>query len=542
MIINNNLGALNAYKYNSMNLQQSSKAMDKLSSGLRINRAGDDAAGLAISEKMRAQVRGLNQASRNAQDGISLIQTAEGALSEIHSLLQRGRELSVQASNETYTDMDKKNIQDEVEQVKKEVDRIANTTEFNTKKLLNVQSSDQDKRTLISRLESSWLGQATKLIENQFGLKADDYNLSLNLIEDDGPYNRLAFVQASVPASGGGLGTNLSLNIDMADWRAGNIDDRVIAHEMVHAVFDRTINVGSTGVSDWFNEGSAEFIAGGDDRLLQELISAGGSASTVVGSGLQAGGPLTTRQYANSYAAVRYLNDKIQGLGKSGMKEIYSYLADDPVNRTLDQAINYVTNGLYADENAFKSDWATNGAAYIASMDLTNEDVGAVGGLDADGGISRDELSAVPDGALGVIGFKMVYNLSESDGLKFQIGANQNQSITFALTKVDIEALGINDVNVQTDAEFAIGSFDAAINIVSAERSRMGAIQNRLEHSINNLSNSSELLSSSESRIRDVDMASEMMKFTKTNILSQASQAMLAQANQKPQAVLQLLQ
>lgn len=518
----------------SQNATRSNKAMEKLSSGLRINQAADDAAGLAISEKMRAQIKGLSQAARNAQDGISLIQTAEGAMSEVHSLLQRGRELSVQAANDTNTEADRRNIQDEIDQIKEEVTRISNTTEFNTIKLLNTEGADQDKRAVLNKLEASWLGQATKLIEEQFGLKADNYTMTVNLVEKDGPYNVLAYVGAMVPSSTGGLGTSLTLNIDMADWRAGNIDDRVIAHEMVHAVFNRTVNVGATGIPDWFNEGSAEFISGGDDRLQQELT--GITASTLKDSG-----PLTTKEYAYSYAAIRYMNDKIQENGGTGMKDIYSYLADDPVNNTLDGALANASSGAFTDLNDFKAKWANDDDAYIASVNLTNADVGAAGGLDADGGPSRDELSVVPDGALSVQGFKMVYPNVGTDGLKFQVGANTSQMITFSLTNINAKALGISEIDVLTEADSAIGTFDTAIAVISTERSRMGAIQNRLEHTLSNLNNSEENLTSSESRIRDVDIAKELMDLTKENILQQASQSVLAQANHRPQNILQLL-
>ncbi len=271
MRINHNIAALNTHRQLTSNNTAASKSIEKLSSGLRINRAGDDAAGLAISEKMRAQVRGLDMASKNAQDGISLIQTAEGALNETHSILQRMRELSVQAGNDTNTLADREAMQKEIDELTKEIDRISTTTEFNTQKLLS-------------------------------------------------------------------------------------------------------------------------------------------------------------------------------------------------------------------------------------------------------GGIS---------------------------GLVLQVGANSGQTITFTIEDMGTTALGVDagniDITTRAGANTAVTAIDAAISQVSAERAKMGAVQNRLEHTINNLGTSSENLTAAESRIRDVDMAKEMMEFTKNNILTQASQAMLAQANQQPQGVLQLL-
>lgn len=273
MRINHNIAALNTHRQLSFNNTNASKNLEKLSSGLKINRAGDDAAGLAISEKMRGQIRGLDMAAKNSQDGISLIQTAEGALNETHAILQRMRELAVQAGNDTNTDLDREAMQNEIDELTKEIDRIATTTEFNTQKLL-----------------------------------------------------------------------------------------------------------------------SGKF---------------------------------------------------------------------------------------------------------------------------------------------------------ETDGLVLQVGANSGQTITFNIGAMDTGTLGVDagtvDLTTQAGAASAITAIDGAISQVSAERAKMGAMQNRLEHTINNLGTSSENLTAAESRIRDVDMAKEMMEFTKNNILTQAAQAMLAQANQQPQGVLQLL-
>ncbi len=273
MIINHNIAALNTYRMLSANNSSASKSLEKLSSGLRINRAGDDAAGLAISEKMRGQIRGLDQATRNAQDGISLIQTAEGALNETHAILQRMRELAVQAANDTNNDNDRAEMQKEISQLISEIDRISTDTEFNTKTLL--------------------------------------------------------------------------------------------------------------------------------------------------------------------------------------------------------------------------------------------------------------------DGSLSVSGAELI----------FHIGANEGQNLSLAISDMGSDALGVSGINISTQAgaDSAITTIQTAIDKVSSERAKLGAVQNRLEHTINNLGTSSENLTAAESRIRDVDMAKEMMEFTKMSILSQAAQAMLAQANQVPQGVLQLL-
>ncbi|GAE94599.1 flagellin protein FlaA [Gracilibacillus boraciitolerans JCM 21714] len=228
MRINSNIPALNAFRQLGINQQAQKNAMTKLSSGLRINKAADDAAGLAISEKMHAQIKGLNQASRNAQDGISLIQTAEGGLNETHSILHRMRELSVQAANDTYVIEDRQEIQKEINQLTEEVDRIANTTEFNTQKLLNRgavagagEAINETFNNIITGInDNGWLSVPEDMITNYFGLSGQNHNLSVEFTEDPGD-NTLAYVQSSTgttdqklvinvgklaPSEGGGRG------------------------------------------------------------------------------------------------------------------------------------------------------------------------------------------------------------------------------------------------------------------------------------------------------------------------------------------------
>lgn len=380
MIINHNIAALNTYRQLTVNNAAGSKSLEKLSSGFRINRAGDDAAGLAISEKMRGQIRGLDQASRNAQDGISLIQTAEGALAETHSMLQRMRELAVQANNGTNTNDDLAEIQKEMDELVSEIDRIAGKTEFNTKTLL----------------------------DGSLGVQAADGTTS---IAD------LASAGISVSVSGVASGETLTFGL------AGNI-------------------LSVTGT----NSGIAQSI---------------------------------TLDDATAVAAGTTLNFNAIGLTMT----------------------------------------------FTAEADLSGT------GIDID------------EGNIATTGTEV----------NFQIGANQDTKLAVSIGSMKAEALGtdtatgvadISAVNV-TDAgagfDNNIKVIDKAISQVSAQRSQLGAWQNRLEHTINNLGTSSENLTAAESRIRDVDMAKEMMEFTKNNILQQAAQAMLAQANQQPQGVLQLL-
>ena len=368
MRINTNVAALNSYNQLQNTNNAMNKSLERLSSGKRINRASDDAAGLAISEKMNSQVKGLSQAQRNAQDGISMIQTAEGALKETHSILQRMRELSVQAANDSNTSGDREEIQKEMSQLSNEIKRIADTTEFNTKNLLD--GSQQDNST----------------------------TAGIDLTN----------------------GNNASATI------AGNGD----------VEFDGTYTVSHVGTTT-----TGVIVKNQND----EIVAKDTGASSVNFDGL-------------TFSA--------SGIGANSSGEV-----------------------------------------------TINAGATATGGTD--------------------------------NSLSFQIGANGGQD-----TNLDIKAMSNTDLNVDTgtidvttqdNAEIAIGVLDKAIGKVSAERSKLGAKQNRLDHTINNLSVAEENLTAANSRIKDVDMASEMMNMSKQRILSQAGTAMLAQANQKPQGVLQLL-
>lgn len=385
MIINHNIAALNTYNRLSANNTQTGKSLEKLSSGLRINRAGDDAAGLAISEKMRGQIRGLDQAQRNSQDSISMIQTAEGALNETHSILQRMRELAVQAGNDTNTDVDRGEIQKEINQLTDEIDRIANTTEFNTQKLI-----DGSKKGLVEAEASK-----TKL---QLNTRVD--------IE---------------------LDTTSPTNVA----ESGTI------------ILTRTSATGTAFAASDITIGKA-------DSTLTAAVAANGTDIT----------------FGNSTIKLS--------------KSLECLAVGESITISVKKAVTAET--------------------------------------------------------------------TVGDSFSMQIGANSGQNILVGMNSMKAQDIGVRnskaealDIGSYDKATAAITTINDAIEKVSAERSKLGAIQNRLEHTINNLGASSENLTAAESRVRDVDMAKEMMNFQKNNILSQAAQAMLAQANQQPQGVLQLL-
>lgn len=400
MRINNNLMAMNTHRQLGINSGAGAKSIEKLSSGYRINRAGDDAAGLAISEKMRGQIRGLNQASRNSQDAISLVQTAEGALNESQAILQRMRELAVQSANDTNTDADRKELQAEVKQLTSELDRIGNTTEFNTKKLLD--------------------GSAKGVSEEIKGTASANNNSGVTIASSalEG-LNTAAGTQATKSVLNGAVmlirtGDAATVGFDAADYK-------VIK-------------------SDGTEEALGTTITATDVQLTFGASVLTGGATTLAVSSLDA-----------------------------GMK--------------VGESITFVF-GKHED----------------ASSDLSNS-------------------------------------------IMAQVGANSGQTAFISMGDMRADALGVKDVDISSKfgAATAIETVNNAISKVSSQRSSLGAVQNRLEHTIKNLDTSAENLQASESRIRDVDMAKEMMNFTKNNILQQAAQAMLAQANQAPQGVLQLL-
>nr|WP_246637541.1 flagellinolysin [Crassaminicella profunda] len=609
VIINHNLNALNAHNKMGMNTASSAKSMEKLSSGLRINRAGDDAAGLSISEKMRGQIRGLNQAVRNAQDGISLIQTAEGALNETHSILQRMRELSIQAANDTNTDTDREEIQNEMNQLTSEINRIGNTTEFNTKKLLNSGSENAEdkevKENIIKGLKEGWLEMAEKNVKDAYGLEGSGKKLQVKLYSEES-YGTLAYV--------GGTSEVLELNIDIKDFEKGDgesgnnvhgklYNDRIIAHEMTHAVMNDAF--GATKMNDlhdnnkvWFIEGTAEGIAGADERVKNVIGTSGASDNTKVDKLISRAKDLlggaewkgTDEDYAAGYVIVKYLATQLDTGSSKDMKTLMKDIKDatGSASTALETAIkNNTVAGItsFADfknkfnaagdatdyvKNTIKLDWGSD-----------EDDVGSLlgsdhGGSDLDGETVVDESKATDkiDGQ-PLKGFEVVWPETEDENetILLQIGANKDQAFEINIGDMRAAALGISqkaaegesggagfskeagvtngttstieeaalDIADHENATAAIELIQKAIDKVSSERSKLGAYQNRLEHTINNLTNSSENLTAAESRVRDVDMAKEMMTFSKKNILGQAAQAMLAQANQQPQGILQLL-
>lgn len=548
MIINNNMNAMNAHRNMSFNTTQTGKAMEKLSSGLRINRAGDDAAGLAISEKMRAQVRGLDQATRNAQDGISLIQTAEGALNETHSILQRMRELAVQSSNDTNTDADRASINTEITQLKDEVDRIGNTTEFNTKKLIDgsigqKQLTGSDKAAVIS----SALGKETAATvttaevddaafvpaNGTLNLKIDGANISVSLTASDYTgFKSGAVVNTEAYAA------KLQEDINSAIEAYNKSNDTKISNVTVteSAATDGTISIksGSVGATS-----TVDVVASATSAAYGLTANATTPrSSTGLEGTFSAAGAAQVTAIANSATSAREMTMTIDG---TDIKVDLATVGVATYNANADMS-TFATN-LQSDINTaitkYNATVPTEKQVQSVNVSIKDGSVVVESGSDkATSSIKFDNSEAAQ-----LLGLAKQNSATQGGGLDFQIGANQKQTMKVTIEDMRTDALKIKDVDLSTKAgaQEALTKINDAIEKVSSQRSNLGAFQNRLEHTINNLGTSAENLTAAESRIRDVDMAKEMMNFTKNNILNQAAQAMLSQANQQPQAVLQLL-
>lgn len=562
MRINNNLSAMNTHRMGNLASSAQAKSIEKLSSGLRINKASDDAAGLAISEKMRGQIRGLNMASRNSQDAISLIQTAEGAAGNVHEILQRMRVLAVQSANDTNTSADREKIQAEIEESVKQIDYIANSTEFNTVKLLNSASASafagisQSTLTALTAKLPGWLNDSLVAIRDQLGITLPDNPTKR-------PMNITYYYDNAVNAAAASMGTadsgaTLTLQVNMAkvtdasgNLKSEGILDTLIAHEVVHALeFTEMSYVfnGAQGPADenWFTEGLA-------------MVIQGGNLFAVTDHNVNLIDPFDN-DYRSAFEAVKVIHEITAG-------GIAAFIDRLEAGDTLDQAFNNTVQNVAGTELAAatgSADFATSGAfitwfnnngtngvlAYLTgSSDFSNTVSGAITTGNIQGSSSNLTLDQTILNGTGVGTVDTHYDLkftnagSEIIDFNFQVGANAGQMVNLSKSNLSAKGLGLDtlDYSTRDGATSAIGAVDAAITIVSSVRSNYGAIQNRLEHTIKNLDVASENLQASESRIRDQDMAKEIMQFTRLNILTQASQSLLAQANQQPQGVLQLL-
>ena len=551
MIVQHNMQSMNANRMLGIVSGNLSKSTEKLSSGYRINRAADDAAGLAISEKMRSQIRGLTQASTNAEDGISLIQTAEGALNESHSILQRMRELAIQAANGTETDDDRGNIQDEIEQLQDELDRIAETTEFNTMKLL----------------DGSFDGIAST--NTTSGPKYGQYDGDLGAFITSNITG--VTVSTNTTATVGGesaiwdaAGTSLTINLaNNKTYTQTDIDELIKNAKQEDSVATNTpadITVKfATGIftaSADTSKKTAATVAGNKATVTTSIVPS--TSGSFVGAN-------TIKITSNKYGADYNIDIELKFDATEGKETAILNTAP-----TYNMAATSLTD-IFATPATDKAGYQLSlmsGKEYTAQdiEDLLaevglNVSVELSGVTDNNGTDTPNTLFITDSTITKIISLQNGTGLGDEDafltqnwydsvnstgGMKLQVGANEGQTLSFNIGDMSATALGVNGQNVRVDeqdkASASISAIDKAIEKVSKQRSALGAVQNRLEHTIANLDTSAENLQTAESRIRDVDMAAEMVEYSKNNILSQASQSMLSQANQSTQGVLSLLQ
>ena len=487
MRIQHNIAALNSYRNLTGNNNAVAKNLEKLSSGYRINRAGDDAAGLAISEKMRAQITGLNTAQKNAQDGVSLVQTAEGALTEVHSMLNRMVELADQSANGTYDNpVDRANLQKEIASLKDEIDRIADSTNFNG---INLLDGSLSAKKLDLNKASTLGGQPITVKENAAVATTSDFTVDAG----DGKEHTLTVEYADENGTLHKVDLKYTSSAD-ADANAKNIKEAIAKSELA-SVFDVA-------------EAAHKF------TLTSKVAGEGGAKLTAI------------KTTDPSAGAVK------NGTVKEGTNATVTANGAGPIQDGDKITLNGKTYQFVKDADTEVADGAT--AVLIGKADA-----------DTIVNLNKALESAGIEAALA--GNNITFAaLNNGKGLTLQIGDTSEDfnQMTVSVGDMHTVALGIADIDISTQAgaKAAVDKIKSAINSVSSTRGDLGAIQNRLEHTINNLSVTSENMTAAESRIRDVDMANEMMAYTKNNILVQSSQAMLAQANQLPQGVLQLLQ
>lgn len=504
MRINTNISALRASNNLNKTNKNLTKSLERLSSGYRLNRASDDAAGMAISQKMKTQIAGLEQANQNASDGISLIQTAEGALAEVQNMAQRIRELSVQAANGTNTPDDRAAIQAEIDELTEEISRISTTTEFNTLTLLN---GGCDRKSFSNLPEVS-------LISTSDTVAVGNYNM---VITQDA---RQAVLYGAT---------------------IGNLDGATITDDQ-----KGTINI--NGVDIVIEKGDTmQTVFGklreGCEKANVNVISTDGTKN---GKDSEAGYTVTelsatsklvfiSKEYGSSQEiSIHCDNNQLAGLlgiNPSGVKTYGSDVKANLVHEdngfkrtaTCETTGNKIT---VTDSNGFKM------VVEAESLGTKFKDPTTLVGGDA-----------TVDTALTADQGKVSLSVLSAGSLKFQVGANEGQIVEVAIPKIDPKTLGIDNINVETEkgAQEAIAACDVAITRISEVRSKLGAYQNRLEHTVANLEVSNQNMTEALSRIMDTDMAAEMATYTQNNVLVQAGSAMLAQANQRPEQILSLL-
>ena len=475
MVVQHNMQAANANRMLNVTTSAQSKSTEKLSSGYKINRAADDAAGLTISEKMRKQIKGLDRASTNAQDGVSAVQTAEGALTEVHSMLQRMNELATQSANGTNSDTDRKAIQDEIDQLTTEIDRVSETTKFNETYLLKGDGA-----------------------EKEHNVNAHDAGLDGVTLTDKGDSVEVALKELK----GGD-----KISIAGKNYTIGGVEA------------DVTKLLADAGVTE--TEGAKVTINGTEYTYYTKASD--DASVTLTNAGFFATQPTKANKTANADYTLATIKSAKGATITAGGKSVTTIDDVDGVDKNDSSVI-------------------TAKKAYM----LETAEVLKASGIGADKAPTTTDNATLTTATnkFTLTKGKVNYNDALSFNLHVGADADMTNKITVNIDSMNSAGLGVKGIKADTeqDATYAIDAIADAISTVSSQRSSLGAVQNRLEHTINNLDNVVENTTSAESRIRDTDMAKEMVNYSKNNILAQAGQSMLAQANQSNQGVLSLLQ
>lgn len=621
--VQNNMLAANASRNLGMTTKASAMSSEKLSSGYRINRAADDAAGLSISEKMRRQMRGLTQAAANAQDGISMVQIGEGALNEVHDMLHRANELSIKAATGTLQDADRMMIDAEIQQLKSEIDRVARNTTFNEIEIFPANGTSPlesgyvemknydivyDLRDgsmsineaqagpgaagaaradsavkvssgskLADMIANDIVPNAVKQILDTFtplktAVGGDTIKMSLEVAYIDGKNQTLAY--ASFRYGSSGKPVSMGIRVDSADFKESDVDgsgDRTevlkstLAHELMHSVMQYTLTDGMSGrkgekYPTWFVEGTAQLAGGGfttgwNDTLsyyAQYLSNENDTSQDTNIADYLKKFTMSGRPYGHGYLGTAYFG-YLAGGGKTSGKSLDETVADG-INKIftdllagqkLDDTLKKYAGINTADMNQLFKTGDADLTEFVRKLAYESKDGAGsfiAGGLDK-GGSSLLGTGWDPSQPFQIDPFQVRVDYSGAAGTWLQVGAEAGIHIDVNLYQMNAKALGLEDTNVRTtdDADQAIESIKRSIQYVSNVRSYYGAIQNRLEHTINNLNNITENTTAAESQIRDTNIATEMVGYSNNQILMQAGTSMLSQANQSSQMILSLL-
>ncbi len=601
MVIQHNLTAMNSNRMLGLTTKTQAKSTEKLSSGYKINRAADDAAGLSISEKMRKQIRGLTQASLNAQDGISAVQTAEGALTEVHDMLQRMNELAVKAGNGTMSESDRQSVQDEIDQLVTEIDRVSETTKFNETYLLKGSGKNVNAGEVSARVNGKIQdGVMTEARGNIFSATFDmadaskmdvgtDDTATIEYKDEEGN-TRTKDVAFKTGSDAKSTAANLAEAINKDDTlkhifkassdASGKISvesklDGTKTDDTKNAVQKITFESGSkiaAGTAKRLNKFVGIDQTTADDAAYKALRTAatGESYALEIGKGtdttagtapgegaftlnMQDGESITINGKTYTYDAGKGTGDEANTF--KTFADLQKLIGDD-FKLDVQISATKVSQAYNADDtengDAVKEAFTTTvkdltkALAKVTDADLNDSMAGAE---HTDGDDTADTEIKFTDIKVQLLITEKASAEQPSDLLNFslQVGADttEENKISVDIQSMSAKSLGINKVSVtgedSTNADKAVNTIADAVSQVSKQRSALGAVQNRLEHTINNLDNVVENTTSAESQIRDTDMASEMVKYSNNNILAQAGQAMLAQANQSNQGVLSLL-